>query len=164
MFEDPTAPLGLHVGQHELHEVQHGADARLERLRDRALVELHERAVRAVRRVVDEDVDRAQRLARLGHEALARRVIEDVALDRDGAAAGFSIAATVSRSVPGTPSDDASRLRATAATHAPSAASRCAIPAPMPRLAPVTIATLPSHSAAMFRVPPHTSICTSSAR
>src|SRR5207248_2374972 len=38
----------------------------------------------------------------------------------------------------------ASAPRAVMATRAPSWASRCAMPLPMPRLAPVTIATLPS--------------------
>src|SRR5262245_16635444 len=60
-----------------------------------------------------------------------------------------SIAATVSRSVPGTPSGAWSRLRATAATRAPSDARRLAIAAPIPRLAPVTSATFPSQEPPM---------------
>src|SRR5262249_8021736 len=59
------------------------------------------------------------------------------------------IVATVSRSVPGSFGGCASRLRATAATRAPPDARRCAIAAPMPRLAPVTSATLSLHSPAM---------------
>ena len=87
MLRIQPAALRAHVGQRELHEVERGAHARLERARDVALAELRERTVRAERRVVDEDVDRAERGARGGHEALARLRIEDVALDRDGAPA-----------------------------------------------------------------------------
>src|SRR5262245_57201625 len=60
-----------------------------------------------------------------------------------------SIVATVSRSVPGSFGGWLSRLRATAATRAPSEARRSAIAAPMPRLAPVTSATRSLHSPAM---------------
>src|SRR6476646_8096914 len=53
--------------------------------------------------------------------------------------------AAVSASEPGFVSGVGSALRPTSATAAPSAASRHAIPAPIPRLAPVTIATRPAH-------------------
>src|SRR3954466_5685878 len=57
--------------------------------------------------------------------------------------------------VPGKRGSVASVVRAVTATDAPAAANRCAMAAPMPRLAPVTIATLPVRSgvdmAAFFR-------------
>ncbi len=54
------------------------------------------------------------------------------------------ICSTVSPIVPGNGDVPGSVVRAATATAAPSAANLRAISAPMPRLAPVTIATLPS--------------------
>jgi len=55
-----------------------------------------------------------------------------------------SMAATVSASEPASRAPgSACSVRATSATAAPSAASRVAMATPMPRLAPVTRATLP---------------------
>src|SRR5690242_11599186 len=52
------------------------------------------------------------------------------------------------------PPEPGSRLRATMATRAPSAAKRRAMAAPIPRLAPVTIATLPVSASLMGLRPP----------
>ena len=54
------------------------------------------------------------------------------------------ICSTVSAMVPGNGDVPVSVVRAATATAAPSRANRRAISAPMPRLAPVTMATLPS--------------------
>ena len=54
------------------------------------------------------------------------------------------ICSAVSAMVPGSGDVPVSVVRAATATAAPSAANRRAISAPMPRLAPVTMATLPS--------------------
>jgi len=54
------------------------------------------------------------------------------------------ICATVSPIVPGSGELSAVVVRAATATAAPAAPNRLAISAPMPRLAPVTIATFPS--------------------
>ena len=54
------------------------------------------------------------------------------------------ICSVVSAMVPGNGEVPVSVVRAATATAAPSAANRRAISAPMPRLAPVTMATLPS--------------------
>src|SRR3954464_2179976 len=59
-----------------------------------------------------------------------------------------SILETVSSSEPTVPSPGRS-VRAMAATAAPSAAKRMAMALPIPRLAPVTIATRPSHALPM---------------
>ena len=56
------------------------------------------------------------------------------------------IASTVSLMEPGSRGSVACVVRAVTATAAPASAKRCAIAAPMPRLAPVTIATLPERS------------------
>ena len=54
------------------------------------------------------------------------------------------ICCTVSAIVPGNGDVPSSVVRAVTATAAPAAPNRRAISAPIPRLAPVTIATLPS--------------------
>src|SRR5690242_14204763 len=54
------------------------------------------------------------------------------------------MAATVSGTVPANCEDPSDMVRAATATAAPASANRCAIWAPMPRLPPVTMATLPS--------------------
>jgi len=55
-----------------------------------------------------------------------------------------TICSTVSPIVPGSVEGPGSVVLAATATAAPSAANRLAISAPMPRLAPVTMATRPS--------------------
>ena len=54
------------------------------------------------------------------------------------------IAAAVSPIVPGSGEPPGSTVRAATATAAPSAPNRAAMAAPIPRLAPVTMATFPS--------------------
>ena len=54
------------------------------------------------------------------------------------------MAATVSGTVPASGEAPSDMVRAATATAAPAAANRWAISAPMPRLPPVTMATLPS--------------------
>src|SRR5215510_14258111 len=85
--QDPATAPRAHVGQRELHEVERGAHARLERERDVPVAELLERPVGPEGGVVDEDVDRAEPRARVRHELRARARIEDVTPDRDGTAA-----------------------------------------------------------------------------
>ena len=74
-------------------------------------------------------------------------VVGEVRGHRDRVAARVrDVARTVPSIVPGIGSGFASVARAAHATRAPAAASATAVAAPTPRLAPVTIATLPSRS------------------
>ena len=94
--------------------------------------------------VVHEDVDRAVGGHRGLHQPLAVIDLGEVGLDEAGFAAGLALmCAMVSVSVPESRLSPSSAVRAVATTRAPSCASLAAIAAPMPRLAPVTMATLP---------------------
>jgi hypothetical protein len=85
--------------------------------------------MRVDRRIADEDVDAAPRLAGLGDQALELRL----------ASPPFSrIAAATASQGP--------RFRADITTRPPASANASAIARPMPRLDPVTIATFPDKS------------------
>src|SRR5262245_30256656 len=81
--QDPAALPRDHVGQHELAELEGGAQVRLDRAGEVPLGELEEGAVGPVGGVVHQDVDRAEALAALLDEGAARGPVHHVALDRD---------------------------------------------------------------------------------
>jgi len=96
--------------------------------------------------VVHQDLDwRAELVARLLHDLAPVGVdVGQVGDDASARPPADSMSSTVCSSDPAYSPSPGRRVRAVTATRAPSAASRCAIPRPMPRLAPVTTATLPS--------------------
>ena len=104
------------------------------------------------RSVVDQDVERSfQRLDRLGHDPSPVIGISQVRRDNgDDPSSESSKLSAVSRREPANVGW-CSGVRAVMATSAPSAASRCAMAAPMPRLAPVTRARRPRNAALPFR-------------
>ena len=92
--------------------------------------------------VVDQDVDRAEGLLRRGDGRVDLGGLGDVAGDADGAVA--ELAAT---------SCAFAASRPTIATLAPAACSACAMARPMPRVLPVTNATLPGRDRSSAHAP-----------
>ena len=144
MFRMAPHCRGAHAGQDELGQLERRPHLDLEHHPEVLLRERLDGAEPGDGAVVDEDVDRAQLALGLLDQAGAVLGAGQVGGDRTAAPPASTIDCTVSWIVPSNTLCPASVVRADTATRAPSAAKRRAISAPMPRLAPVTMATRPS--------------------
>ena len=122
----PVAALD-HAGQHRAREPQPALEVDLDHAVPERLVGLDERPHLVPARVVDEDLDRAELVLHLAH----RRGRPSPSPPRRSSTA-----------MPPSPTGSASRM-SPIATVCPARASASAIARPMPRLPPLTNATLP---------------------
>jgi hypothetical protein len=143
--QDPAAAVAPHAGDDELGQVERADDLDLEHQVVAAGGEVHDRGEVGDGGVADQDVRRAELRRGRGDQAFPFFGLGQVDLDRYRGAAGRADVAD------GLAEGALELIRArlsgagrAAATAAPAAPNRRAISAPMPRLAPVTMATLPS--------------------
>ena len=141
---DPAPALLPHPRHDQLGQVERALHLDVEHELEAARGEFGDRGEVGDGGVADQDVRRAELVGGFCDEALPVLRLGQVGADRHRRAAGRADLLGGLGDGAGERGGAVSVVRAATATAAPSAANRRAISAPMPRLAPVTMATLPS--------------------